>query len=805
MPISIKNYIRQGYSIVPYKDSTTAALVKNNTEAILNGTVQATLIPSSLDTEDYLSIVQSKAQQGYFTSLEDKRIYNINQEGNEKNLIKDNETLIGNVYSYLSDISESIKKSFVKDNIVSSNPSESSEDGYSNQSQVDDTSKTQENPKVAPSEPYTIIRESRTGTASYEDINGGVFSYNDQSVDLVEIHCLQRVERLNYGTRQEFDKEAPRGSQTPLFFYKNQSARSISFECSFHQQEFPLEPLHSIAEKAQYLARPYRHGDFSVIPKLVEVLFPGRVFRGYLSSVSCQMTGDDYHSWNREDIQSQVNPSLENQYLGGRGFYAGYQSRELTEDNASSREYLSNEALYYYLSSMTITFELDIVEEIKLTLYQTQAEWDAYQNNKVVQAEQERIQSEWNEARERVESLRPTTPEFAPYQNDDLIWVYPNGEVCGVASADNLTPPEGCITLTEYLKTQEVKNSNPPNPLSGIPVEEELATLSSPESRFDLISQIEKLIDDLGLTEPSKEDLPKMTTNELWEWRQEIEVYVSKENTDMIDFVSLFNEVMPQPDGNDQLKNVFEQMLPNMKKILVVEIKDLESIQQFLQLIALNNEVTNFKKTFSHDGSRQHFWQPYINSSYSRYTPHLIFSFTGFHGKDASFLYYKKNYPSGSGRGFTPVYYCGPISEDNEFGITSNKSGAFSSIEDNICFDFSLVSDSLIPSRTRALLLDKLDHKKYLFTNFITTKTSDLDNLFNVYDKETNKFDDSPKAFLVKAFKYIQSNICTQYYNGIVTYFDKNPNIEQCVPELDYARKKGYKSFLCVFPENAGY
>ena len=454
---------------------------------------------------------------------------------------------------------------------------------------------------------------------------------------------------------------------------------------------------------------------------------------------------------------------------------------------------------------MTITFELDIVEEIKLTLYQTQAEWDAYQNNKVVRAEQERIQSEWNEARERVESLRPTTPEFAPYQNDDLIWVYPNGEVCGIASADNLTPPEGCITLTEYLKSQEVKNSNPPNPLSGIPVDEELATLSSPTSRSDLISQLEKLIDDFGLTEPSKEDLPKMTTEELWGWRQEIEVWSSQENTDMIDFVSLFNEVVPQPDGNDQLNNVFEKMLPSMKKLLVLEIKDLESIQQFLQLTSLGEKVVNFCMVSSYYRIRQHVWSPHINSSSSRNIPYLIFSFTGFHGQDASFLYYKEAFPWGGGRSTVPAYYFGPISEDNEFGITPNKSGAFSTVGESVCFDFGLVSDSLIPSRTKVLLLDKLDHKKYFFTNFLTTKTSDLENLFNVYDKETNKYDDSPKKFLVKAFKYIQSNICTQYYNGLLTYFDKNPNVEQCVPDSEYARKKGYTSFLSVYPENTGF
>lgn len=560
---NVKNYIRKSQSLVPYRDSETASIMRERLAKLLEGQSDFSLNrdTSGLEEEDYNRIVQSKDQVGYFTSLLEKKRYTIlHNNSEEKAVVKEKESILGDPYSYLSDLVSSSKKTNVKED---SSLSSQVED-YSNPTGIfsgkDSTSKESLKNTDSKSTPYIVIRESRTGVASYPDLSLGKFSDSD----IVEIRCFQRVDTLNVRTQQNFETVMPRGSQTPMRFYNNQSERSISIACKFHQQEFPLEPLFSIAEKAQYLARPYRNGDFSLIPKLVEIYTPGRVFRGYVTEASCNFRGDDYHNWSILDIQSLVDPSKDNQYLGGRGFYGGYQSRELEPNGGTvnGKENLTNETVYYDYSELEITFQLAIVEEIKLTVYQTQAEIEAQQLEDEIRAYQRSKELAWEEARATVEYWKTSNLEYSPLVTDALIWVYPDGTVGKVFDPnDSNIPPEGMITLEDYLKKESLKNTNPQSQVVQTlsQYDDILEEAQSDDSKADIVEKLYIMAKENNYTDiPSKEELMSKPVEELIKLRNEKLIEQAKGAEASITTLSWFYEYSPLssiPNNNPRIEN----------------------------------------------------------------------------------------------------------------------------------------------------------------------------------------------------------------------------------------------------------
>lgn len=461
------NVTKQVETTAPYTSSTNANLLACMVNTSINGVSPTSqpIVSRSLDSTDYTNLVQAKQQDGIFTSKTDKKIFTIDSNLDfEFNPIKSLESNIGIAYSYVSNLAAEDKDNRVqKDNIPASPYPSYGPEIYSG------TNSNSPDVFIATParNPPCIISESRTGTASYTQINErGVFSEGKE----VEIRVLTSPNNYSFGTSQNFDQIEPRGSQTPQRYYNHNSGRTLSFVAEFHQQEYPLEPLLSIAEKAQYLARPYKHGDYALIPKLVMVQIPGRVFRGYLQSVSINTSGDDYSNWNFIDIKSKVGTMGEQE-----GFYGGYNSRELEPIGGISNDrkdiMTDNQNVYYGLSKMTIDFTLLIVEDIVLTTYETQEE--IAERERIQQEEAERLikeaerQTEIEKARQEVEANKY---EFDFTPTDDCIFVDPQtGEIVGYKFTDRdgneVEWYEGdrggtAITLTEWEKQQEIKKGD---------------------------------------------------------------------------------------------------------------------------------------------------------------------------------------------------------------------------------------------------------------------------------------------------------------------------------------------------------
>ena len=461
------NVTKQVETTAPYTSSTNANLLACMVNTSINGVSPTSqpIISRSLDSTDYTNLVQAKQQDGIFTSKTDKKIFTIDSNLDfEFNPIKSLESNIGISYNYVSNLAAEDKDNRVqKDNIPASPYPSYGPEIYSG------TNSNSPDVFIATParNPPCIISESRTGTASYTQINErGVFSEGKE----VEIRVLTSPNNYSFGTSQNFDQIEPRGSQTPQRYYNHNSGRTLSFVAEFHQQEYPLEPLLSIAEKAQYLARPYKHGDYALIPKLVMVQIPGRVFRGYLQSVTINTSGDDYSNWNFIDIKSKVGTMGEQE-----GFYGGYNSRELEPIGGISNDrkdiMTDNQNVYYGLSKMTIDFTLLIVEDIVLTTYETQEE--IAERERIQQEEAERLikeaerQTEIEKARQEVEANKY---EFDFTPTDDCIFVDPQtGEIVGYKFTDRdgneVEWYEGdrggtAITLTEWEKQQEIKKGD---------------------------------------------------------------------------------------------------------------------------------------------------------------------------------------------------------------------------------------------------------------------------------------------------------------------------------------------------------
>lgn len=118
--------------------------------------------------------------------------------------------------------------------------------------------------------------------------------------DVEEIIIKSRIDQVGtLASNAEISAPVPPAGQNAIgFYYTKHNARSLSFGFDMHQQEYPDEPLASLANRLQSLSRPYQYQDLHVEPRKCRIHLPGMTFEGYISTVSCSFKGDLYTSWN---------------------------------------------------------------------------------------------------------------------------------------------------------------------------------------------------------------------------------------------------------------------------------------------------------------------------------------------------------------------------------------------------------------------------------------------------------------------------------------------------------------------------
>ena len=118
--------------------------------------------------------------------------------------------------------------------------------------------------------------------------------------DVEEIIIKSRIDQVGtLASNAEISAPVPPAGQNAMgFYYTKHNARSLTFGFDLHQQEYPDEPLASLANRFQSLSRPYQYQDLHVEPRKCRIHLPGMTFEGYISTVSCSFKGDLYTSWN---------------------------------------------------------------------------------------------------------------------------------------------------------------------------------------------------------------------------------------------------------------------------------------------------------------------------------------------------------------------------------------------------------------------------------------------------------------------------------------------------------------------------
>lgn len=118
--------------------------------------------------------------------------------------------------------------------------------------------------------------------------------------DVEEIIIKPHIDQVGtLASNAEISVPVPPAGQNAIgFYYTKHNARSLSFGFDLHQQEYPDEPLASLANRLQSLSRPYQYQDLHVEPRKCRIHLPGMTFEGYISTVSCSFKGDLYTSWN---------------------------------------------------------------------------------------------------------------------------------------------------------------------------------------------------------------------------------------------------------------------------------------------------------------------------------------------------------------------------------------------------------------------------------------------------------------------------------------------------------------------------
>lgn len=697
---NIVNTFRQVTSTSPYEESTNSQQVKNIVDVQMNGVSPSSLSygVSSLTSSDNEVLNQAMKIIGYFVSLTERPIYTIPVSGDEINPIKSIESQVGIPYDFL--LAQAANEKFQRvfqDNVVKNryidllNVSDLDVSYNVIRSQIDmpDYSKYgkvwgeeafaqkinktfnlySSNQIDKDGKKYPIYNK-KIRLAKIENIyNKGFFtnlgwqnptfrktaqlakvilkedrmdayeaitSRGEYSTDCVEVEIYQMPDNFGFGTQQQFSDASPRGSQTPLRFYDKNQPRILDMTLKLHQQEYPLEPLLSIAEKLQYLARPYRHSDFSLIPKLVRVSIPGRVFRGYISSISINYSGDDYTGW---ESPERVYEGLHKKN-GNTDIYASTGELNYPNIEAQAKAWergelkgFSNdkETMYYGLSSISATINLAIVEEIKLSLYTTFIEKQEEERKAQEEEEKRKREEAIENARNNVKNLELSTfpDELKDELVDKLIYVDENGYPVDYipftpinASFDEKVLAEtkkwalerqGYKSLEDYNNDKEVEQKNQ-NKSSDVSYANEqfaryLDVNSNIEGRDTLIDVIMSLQQQVGIDKPdhqtyeentNKEFLITQTSDNLNERRKALLLLLVDENNENgKSQVRFFYEESTDTFRNSMCKGGDHYLLG---QLLAFSIKDASSVSEYCNLV-VSKSISFMKQEWGQDPS----------------------------------------------------------------------------------------------------------------------------------------------------------------------------------------------------------
>ena len=634
-PVNISNQVE---STSPNTESVNATLVKNTVDTQLNGTspVSQNYILSFLESSDYSSIAQAQQQSNYFISQTDKPP--VGSSYSDYSSFSQNPVIVADVgipYNYASDMSaESKDQRVTTDYKMKEDTSMSVKWGDSAISDGIDTIK-EESPNST--SVMTLYRDASNWglkgsiTKGREDKNTDwcvtieedresidkVATEGTFGTDRVSVRVYQRVNNFSFGTTQSLQNVEPRGSQTPLRFYDKNQGRTLNFTAEFHQQEFPLEPLLSIAEKLQYLARPYQHGDYSLIPKMVRITIPGRTFRGFLINADVTYQGEDYTSWNSEEIKAALTNDVVSSWGNTYRSFA-----QMAEDRGKhGYTYVGNlnssDAIHYGLERIAVTLVLAIVEEIKLAQYVTYAEQQAQyiMNNQEKAAEmQAEVLESWAEASYQVGMYMMTEEGQSlldengrPYSErtpEELIYVdIATGEVFrdsqgNIMTVYNSSPDNNMMTLDEYMKSHEIKGSNTQNSNEDIYQKVDPEIYESRDLNvIQLRSEILKLAKASGMStaqlETLKTELESITDikrlNEIYKEYFNL-VYSSKDATSSKFVSDCCTFVVPKKDASG-VDEVITYVPTEIKELFSYKIETFDDAMAYLAYLGIGKTI----------------------------------------------------------------------------------------------------------------------------------------------------------------------------------------------------------------------
>ena len=856
------NVYRQVISTAPYTESENAQLTKNIVDMQINGTSPSAQSygVSLLSSDDYEAIKQAMSIIGYFVSFEERPIYEVKLYGTENNPIKSIESDVGIPFDYLSSISANEKYPHIvedfrvkqwwiegevsdldvsyeiKNKKIEANVESWGEESFKNKvmdikSQYDSwnaiqkQAKSKKNTKIHvwnidetinkglgqnkgwrnPSFEKTaqlakvIFKEDRMD--SYEDIS----SRGSYDRDEVCVEVYQMPDNISFTTAQSFSTVEPRGSQTPMRFYEKNPARVVDIQCKFHQQEYPLEPLLSIGEKLQYLARPYQHTDYSLIPKLVRLSVPGRIFRGYITTVGVNYRGDDYTAWESPQQVYEGLAYTTKTQSGEVTTYAGLDSLSYPNMEQHVRSWergelkgFSNDsnAMYYGLSELNVNIQMAIVEDIKLTVYTTFAEQQEQGAAKEAEEEEKKKQAEIDTIRT---NLINTYPDIINKDNvDNYIFVDENGYVTSYFELPAIVDKEGVtevklLYLEEWEKTHkeqpdvfgtslasynnktEAEKSNANTASPSIDVSKGYTTVLSlteqvtdQDSVINLIMQMSKMVGSqvLGAEKYNqnidKDYLKTLSMEELNSRREELTLLLAGENKDKVAVINKFVTVQEKAQTGE--KYIQPNVPDYIKSLLsVVSITTVEDILKFLSTAKdfslrfdYTTDIISEKKTFFF------------------YSMHAQKKIQG-RNRDIGFLY----------SDFKIDVYSNEHGVAHTYSIIDNLDGKLAQI------NLNQLSDSKLEQKYK-------DFLKKIFGNYLP--------IFKV-NKET----------LLSAIKYIDSNgkphpedktletFFIEMYNNCVSQMNSNlteafTNVcSPCFESQSLAKKEGYTNNYYTF------
>lgn len=155
--------------------------------------------------------------------------------------------------------------------------------------------------------------------------------------------CWQQPESISYSASAQFDGIPTRGTQQPFQFYNCANQITLGFELKWHIDELYLynskyKTLQDIANIAEDFTRPYEQGD-SITPKLCTVTLPSISEIGYITEAQISYSGAITSNNPYNDTKNKSSNNLEN----------------------------TDSKVDYQYSTLTISFQLLLVKDIKLS------------------------------------------------------------------------------------------------------------------------------------------------------------------------------------------------------------------------------------------------------------------------------------------------------------------------------------------------------------------------------------------------------------------------------------------------------